>query len=297
MKRIGLIALAIIVLAIVGGVLWLTRERALALVHPTRGAITRLPESVGITGYQTITFTDSDGLTLKGWWVPPVNGATIIFVHGHGGNRQGLLDDAGILVRAGYGALLFDLRGNGESEGDLTTFGLLEADDVRAAFDFVTLQLGVDPNRVGLLGQSMGGATVLLAAAQLPQVKAVAALSAYTSMEDNIKNGVERLAGLPAFPFAPLVIFWGEQEAGMKIGQVRPVDAIAQISPRAVLLVHGDQDSLIPVENAYALYEAASEPKELYIVPGAGHQSFLPIAGQPYADKLTSFFDQYLLGQ
>lgn len=296
MKRVTLAALGIIFLAIIGSVLWATRERALALVHPTRGAITRLPEAVGIAAYENVTFLSPDGLTLKGWWIPPTNGATIIFVHGHGGNRQNQLDDAGILVKAGYGALLFDLRNNGQSEGEVTTFGLYEADDVQAAYDFVTSQPGVDPDRIGLLGQSMGGATALLAAAQIPEVKAVASLSAYTSMEDNITNGVERLAGLPAFPFAPLVVFWGELEAGIDIQQVRPVDAIATLNPCAVLIIHGDRDGLIPVENAYALYEAASDPKELYIIPGAGHQSFLPVVGQIYADRLTAFFDQYLLG-
>jgi fermentation-respiration switch protein FrsA (DUF1100 family) len=297
MKRIMFGLVAGIVLLIIGGALWITRVRAYEIVHPGRGTITRAPESVGITNYQNVTFKSADGLTLKGWWVPPQNGATIILVHGHGGTRQGQLDDAGILAGRGYGALLFDLRNSGESEGTVTTFGLLEVNDVRGGIDFALAQPGVDPQRIGLLGQSMGGATVIMAAARIPEVRAVAALSAYTSMEDNIETGVENLAGLPSFPFAPLVIFWGELEASIDIQQVAPAAEIASISPRPILIVHGERDDLIPVENAHALYAAAREPKELFLIPEAAHESFYPVTGEAYAQKLAAFFDQYLRGE
>jgi uncharacterized protein len=294
-KRIAFLALILILIAVVGVALVVTRNAAFSLVRPSHSPITRQPESVGIFDYQSVTFPSSDGLTLRGWWVPSTNGAVVIFVHGHAGNRQNQLDDAEILVSAGYGALLFDLRNNGESDGDLTTFGLYEVDDVMAALEFVKSQPGVDPARIGVLGQSMGGATALLAAAQSPDIKAVAALSAYTSMEDNIKTGVERLAGLPVFPFAPMVIFWGQWESGIDITQVRPIDIISSISPRPVLIVHGERDGLIPVENGKALYEAANDPKQLYLVSNAGHESFLPKAGVAYAEMLIDFFNQYLL--
>jgi len=297
MKRIMFGIVAGIVLLTIGGALWITRARAFEIVHPARGVITRAPESVGITNYQNVTFRSADGLTLKGWFVPSQNGATFIFVHGHGGTRQGQLDDAGILVQQGYGALLFDLRNSGKSEGNVTTFGLLEVNDVRGAVDFVLAQPGTDPNRIGLLGQSMGGATVIMAAARITEVRAVAALSAYTSMEDNIETGVENLAGLPSFPFAPLVIFWGELEARIDIQQVEPVAEIASISPRPILIAHGERDDLIPVENAHALYAAAQEPKELLLIPNAAHESFYPVAGEAYAQKIAAFFDRYLVGK
>jgi fermentation-respiration switch protein FrsA (DUF1100 family) len=294
MKRIMIGAGIGIIIVVIGGVLWLTRERALGIVHPQRGVITRAPVSAGAPNHQTVSFKTGDGLTLRGWWVPSQNGAAIVFVHGHGGTRQGQLDDAEILIRVGYGALLFDLRNSGESEGTVTTLGYAEVNDVQAAVAFVRAQPGVDPQRIGLLGQSMGGATVILAAARLPEVKATAALSAYTSIEDNIKTGVEQLAHLPAFPFAPLIIFWGEQETGMDMSAVRPLDEIGNISPRAILIVHGERDDLIPVENGRQLYAAAGEPKELYLSPTAGHESFAPVEGERYAEQLQQFFAKYL---
>jgi len=295
MKRFVFFTLFLIGSMAVSGILWITHDRAYAIVHPARGALTRSPESIGITQYQNVSFLSADKLTLKGWYIPPRNGSVIIFVHGHAGNRLGLWGEAVILIKQGYGALLFDLRNSGESEGSVTTFGLQEVLDVRGAVDFVLAQPGVDPNQIGLLGRSMGGATALMATARIPEIRAVIAESTYTRMEDNIQTGVQRLAGLPPFPFAPLIIFWGQQEAGIDIRQVRPIDDIATLSPRPVLLVHGELDDLIPVVNAHQLYEAAHEPKELYLIPNAGHGGFIEAAGEAYARKITEFFNNSLV--
>jgi len=104
---------------------------------------------------------------------------------------------------------------------------------------------------------------VLMAAAQMPEIAAVLAQSTYTSIEDNIAAAVRELTGLPPFPFAPLVIFFGQREAGVDLRVARPVDTIGQISPRPLLIIHGQEDGLFNVENAYHLYEAAGEPKEI----------------------------------
>jgi uncharacterized protein len=204
------------------------------------------------------------------------------------------LDEAGLVVAHGYGALLFDLRNHGQSEGDRTTLGLREVDDVRGATRFVRAQPGVDPAKIALFGHSMGGATVLLAAAQMPEIAAVLAESAYSSAEDNIAEGVQGLTGLPAFPFAPLVLFFGQREAGVDIRAVRPVDVIGQISPRPVLIIHGERDGLIPVQNAYRLYAAAGEPKQLYILPDVSHSGFLQTAPVEYPRRILAFLDAYL---
>lgn len=274
---------------------WLAHARAYGIVHPGRISISRLPDSVGITNYTSVSFLSSDGLTLRGWYAPTKNGAAVITIHGHGGNREGMLDDAALLAARGYGVLLFDLRNSGESDGAVTTLGLLEVNDVRGAMEFVKAQKGVDASRIGLLGQSMGGATAIMAAARIPQARAVVAESTYTSLEDNITNGVRQVAGLPPFPFAPLVIFFGQQEAGLDITAVRPVDDIASISPRPILIVHGELDETIPVANAHKLYEAAGEPKELYVVPNVGHTGLVQAGAEEYLRRVAGFFDEYLL--
>jgi fermentation-respiration switch protein FrsA (DUF1100 family) len=271
---------------------WLAHDRAYGLVHPGHISTTVRPEAVGLTDYQAVSFLTSDGLTLRGWYVPTQNGSVVIFVHGHGGNRGALLADAGYIVAHGYGALLYDSRNSGESGGALTTFGLLEVNDVSGAVNFALAQPGV--NQVGLLGHSMGGGTVLMAGAHLPQVTAVVAESAFSSLEDNIATGVQHLTGLPAFPFAPLVVYFGQREAGMNIRQARPIDDIAALSPRPVLLVHGALDQTVPVANAYDLYTRAHEPKELYILDGAGHDDLLRIGGPTFQDRILNFLDENL---
>jgi fermentation-respiration switch protein FrsA (DUF1100 family) len=291
--RLGVWVTGWVVIGLVGLGIWLAHERAYGLVHPGHRPATLQPEAVGLTDYQSVSFLTEDGLTLRGWYMPTHNGAVIVFVHGHGGNRGAMLADAEIVVAQGYGALLYDTRNAGESEGDLTTFGLLEVLDVGGAVDFALAQPQV--KQVALFGHSMGGGIVLMAGARLPQVRAVVAESAFSSLEDNIANGVRHLTGLPPFPFAPLVVFFGQREAGMDIRQARPIDDIAALSPRPVLVIHGQLDETIPVANAHALYAAAQAPKELYLLPEAGHDELAHSGGADYRARVLSFLDRYLL--
>lgn len=273
----------------------LAHQRAMWLVHPGRSTPHRTPGDVGIAQWREVDFQSQDGLSLSAWVVPSQNGATVILVHGLGGNRAQLLDDAAMLVEDGYGALLIDLRNSGSSEGDLTTMGYLEVLDVGGALAFLSAQPENDPERVGLLGTSMGGATAILAAARYPEIKAVIAQSTFTCVEDNISDSFKALTGLPPFPFAPLVVWFGEREAGVDISQVSPLDGIEAISPRAVLIVHGELDELIPVENAHRLYAAAGEPKELYVIANAGHSELPQAQPEKYRKHIVRFFDRYLL--
>jgi fermentation-respiration switch protein FrsA (DUF1100 family) len=155
--------------------------------------------------------------------------------------------------------------------------------------------LEVDPGRIGLLGHSMGGATAIRAAARYPQVRALVAESTFTSIEDNVSESITALTGLPPFPFAPLVVWFGEREAGIDIGQVSPVDAIGTISPRPVLIVHGELDPVISADNAPRLYAAAGEPKELYLIPNAEHGGLPQVQPEEYRRRVVGFFDRYLL--
>jgi len=292
----GLSALLLgLALSAVLGVLWLAHERALWLVRPERTLPRRTPDDVGITAWRDVSFASEDGLMLSGWYAATENGATVILVHGLGGNRSEMLDDAALLVAEGYGVLLFDLRNSGASEGDLTTLGYLEVFDVGGALAFVLAQPESDAERVGLLGHSMGGVTAILAAARYPRIGAVVAESAYTSVRDNVSESVEALTGLPAFPFAPFVVWFGEREAGLDISQVSPIDVIGTISPRPILLVHGELDQAISVENVWRLYAAAGEPKELYVIPNAGHGGFPEAQPEEYARRVVGFFDRHLL--
>ena len=284
----GMVWFAILSLFAFG--LYLPYLKAYGLVHPAR----IVPDHFPRAAYQNVQFITSDGLTLKGWYIPaPRNRGLVIFVHGLNANRTELIDEADFVTAAGYGALLFDLRNQGESDGNVTTLWLEEVLDVEAAVGFVRQTAGA-ATPVALFGHSMGGATVLLAAVKIPEIRAVIAESAYTSVEDNITEGVRGLTGLPPFPFAPIIVFFGEREAGVDIRSVRPLDVVGQINPRPVLFIHGELDGLILPQNSRKLYEAAREPKELYIVQNAGHGSFLEAAPEEYPRRILAFLEKYI---
>lgn len=290
-KRLALAGLAALALALTAVTVGLAYQRGVDLVRAKHAPVECAPAAAGLP-VTAVSFVTTDGLTLRGWFAGAGRGAAVVLVHGLNGNRCGVLADAGLLWQAGFDVLLFDLRGCGESAGELVTLGYREVEDVRAAVAFVRQQPGVV--KVGLLGHSLGGATVLRAAARLPEVDAVVAQSAFSSLEDNIANGVEKVVGLPAFPFAPLVVYFAEQASGLRASDVRPIDDLAAIAPRPLLLVHGALDDLMPVANAYALQAASPGPVELYILPDAGHGNLPQVGGAEYAARITTFLDRAL---
>ena len=292
----------IIIAALLGSATFgvrLAHSRAMTLVHPGRSRPARTPADQGVERWEEVRFSTADDLQLAGWFVPPTlqsDGATLIFIHGLGGNRGELLDEAVMLTGHGYGALLFDLRNHGESEGTITTMGYAEVADVEGAVAYLLARPGVNPERIGLVGSSMGGAVAIRAAARIPEIRVVVAQSAFSSLEENVNQGVRALTGLPPFPLAPLVIWFGEREAGIRLSQVRPIDDVAQIGPRAILFIHGEQDTIVDVSNSVRLYEAAEEPKAIYLIPEAGHGGLMAQGGAEFERQVVGFLDTHLRG-
>ncbi|MBI5651008.1 MAG: alpha/beta fold hydrolase [Chloroflexi bacterium] len=272
---------------------------AMPVLHPRRIRVSQTPADFGIARWENVNFLAADGVQLRGWFIPPASstdGPTIVFVHGLGGNRGELLPEAAMLARAGYGALLFDLRNHGRSRGTLTTLGFREVEDVRGAVAYLEMRGDVNRARIGLFGHSMGAATVVRAAARLAQVRVVIAQGAYSSLEENIARGVIAQAGLPPFIFAPLMIWLGERATGLRVNQVRPIDDVASIAPRALLLIHGMRDSVVTVENSRRLYHAANEPKELFLVNAAQHKTPMFASPSEYEKRVTDFLAVHLRG-
>lgn len=259
-------------------------------LHPPRQNFDRLPTDVGIFDYHNVSFVTSDGLTIRGWLVPGSNGAIVILGHGNQNTRADVLPEAAILSSKGYGVLMFDWRAQGESDGDLVSFGQYEVRDLRAAVDFASQQPGVDPGRIGGLGFSLGGATMTLEAAEDDRIRAVIIEDTFTTLQDvvNYATGQFPLLG-------PLAMQIGQFQAGVSADAVRPVDSICRISPRPVLLIYGAQDDYLRPGSAEAMDAAACAPKDLWLVPGVGHGGFISVVPREYATRLISFFDQNLL--
>jgi fermentation-respiration switch protein FrsA (DUF1100 family) len=190
--------------------------------------------------------------------------------------------------------LTFDWRAVGESEGLLSTVGYDEKLDVAAAMAWLRARPDVDPERLGGLSRSAGAAALIRAAAEDTSIRAVVAETPFSALPDMVATGVEAKTGLPAFPFAPLIVWFGEQESGRRIADVRPVDAIGRLSPRPVLLIRAGRDRWVPAYNADLLYAAAGEPKTLWDAPGAEHSRVWRDAPAEYASRVTAFFDRHL---
>ena len=143
--------------------LWTLGQAVAASYAPRPELGGRTPADLELA-YRDVTFPSSDGVDLAGWYVPTRNGAAVALLHGAGSTRSDVLGQAAVLARHGYGVLLFDARGHGESAGRGMDFGWYGTADVSGAVDFLTRQPDVSPDRVGLVGLSMGGEEAIGAA-------------------------------------------------------------------------------------------------------------------------------------
>jgi len=288
-----MIAIVLILsLVIAGG--WLCVQQANIFAHPPRFPVASHPSDYKFANGRDVTLITSDAVKLSGWFIPPPQPAaknpTILFVHGIGGNRLNSMLVAQWLNQQGYALLMFDLRNQGSSGGTFSTMGLREVEDVKAAFATLIVQPDVDPDRIIIFGQSMGGSTAIMAMAQLPQARALIVETAYTSVIDVTNDGVQAVIGRP-FIFGDVILGMTNLLTGDNIYAVRPIDVIASIAPRPILIMHGTSDTTIPVSHAVALYEKAQSPKSLWLVEGGVHGNLYQIAQGEYQQHVLDFLN------
>ncbi|HJN40033.1 MAG TPA: alpha/beta hydrolase [Chloroflexota bacterium] len=280
--------LAPVVLAILGlAYLGVVVRTAWRLTHPNRGFV---PEGYAAAGLplERVRLLSRDGHAIAGWIArrPAAPGA-VVLSHGVWTNHREMESRAAALWERGFNVLLFDYRACGESAGNVTTLGLREGGDLLGAIDF----LAGEPERapIGVWGNSMGGAVALLAAAKCPHIDAVISDSAFAVLTDNIGHGFRAVTGLPAWPFRHAILAVVQFIARADLAAVRPVDQIAALAPRPLLLVHGEDDRLVRVEDAHALHRAAGEPKELWRLPDCGHVEAFELFPEEFADRAERF--------
>ncbi|HSD83184.1 MAG TPA: alpha/beta fold hydrolase [Anaerolineae bacterium] len=252
------------------------------------GGIT--PRDKGLS-YEDVTLTTADGLSLQGWYLPSRNRAAIILLHGYGGNRLEVLDRAALLAQHDYGVLLYDERGSGESGGDQRTFGWLDVNDVSLALAYLQARAEIDPQRIGLLGFSIGGQIALRAAAQSDHVKVVVAE----------EPGFARISDVPDLPglmdnFYDVSYWIGERWLSLRTGAPIPtgvVDELKRMTPRPILFTATGQDYGRALVRYF--YEQAADPKEWWEVPETDHGNSLRARPQEYEHIVIDFLDRGLV--
>ena len=302
MKRSTKIILSVIVVVLLiatAGILNVTKNEAHKLITSPM-ATRKLPDETPAKydmPFEDVTVTSSDGVKLVGWFVPSRNGAVIIMQHGYKSTRKELLNEAAMMYKHGYGVLLTTVRAHDYSDGELITFGMHEVNDMDAWYHYLFIHPNIDMNRIGILGNSYGGMLAIQYASQNEHIKAVVANSAFSSLNDTVSTSVTYFTDLPAFPFAPLIVFWAERETGFKTEDIDATKWIAKISPRPVFLMQGGKDVVISPNSGQKLYDAAGEPKELWFDPALGHVEFDKERAAEYEKRVSEFFDKYLLNQ
>ena len=241
-----------------------------------------------------VAFKTSDGTRLAGWYGAPAGmAATIILCHGVPGDKRDMTGLAAALMNAGFGVLAFDFRGWGESDRTPITLGHREVEDVLAAVRYAQHQAEGRPH-VGIVGLSMGAAAAIVAAAQTPAIEAVVADSGYARLDQTVERATRRFLGPLGSLATRRVLRLGERLIGAPLASVAPVGAIAGISPRPVLIIHGRRDRLTDVADAYALYCACGEPKALWIIEAAGHARTRRVGPEEYDRRVIGFFNRHL---
>ncbi|MCD4778951.1 MAG: alpha/beta hydrolase [Candidatus Omnitrophica bacterium] len=245
--------------------------------------------------YETICFKTQDHLMLEGWFVPqPSSQQTVIIGHGLGANKSNFISLVSLWHEWGYHVFIFDFRGHGHSQGHTLSFGYKESRDIRAALDYLITRNDVDPNGIIGYGVSFGGAAMIQAAAQDSRIKWVIVDSTFADFKTMAQKVVAQLRFVPKFLYqslSELGLIWAGVEAGCPLTQYSPKDMIRHLKNQPVLIIHGKNDRMIPVEEAYQLHQSACEPKELYLIDAAGH--YATLADRDYEVRILNFLARH----
>jgi fermentation-respiration switch protein FrsA (DUF1100 family) len=236
--------------------------------------------------YEDVFFHAEDGVRLHGWYMTagPSARGTVLHIHGNAGNITGHYEFVHWLPSAGYNVLTFDYRGYGRSGGRITREGSIC--DAYAALDYLRNRPDVDRDRIVLFGQSLGGSIgAVVAAERREQVRAVAMDSAFSRYRDIVRHHV---FNSPVFTvlawWLPFTIPRGQDA----------LESIGRIAPVPVLIMHGRDDRVAPWRMACELYEAAAEPKELWLIEKTDHMEVWMEEPETAQAKLVSFYEAAL---
>lgn len=268
-----------------GGLVWLVGDR---LSAPMSRAVGDPPADLGARAVQ---FQSASGALVRGWLAPGIAGhGAILLLHGVRGDRRDMLSRAQFLHKAGYAVLLIDLQSHGESTGKRITFGYLESRDVSGALELLASEFPGD--RIGVIGQSLGAAAFVLAKDR-PPVSAVVLESMYPTIDQALSDRLRLHLGPLGPLFAPAFELLLRPQIGITAGDLRPIDRMGGLGA-PVFVIAGTGDRHTTPQETQAIFAAAQQPKQLWLIPGAAHVDLHDFARDEYERRISDYLAKYL---
>lgn len=266
------------------------------LTTPAESPITFDKKNIG-ERVADVVFRSKDGVQLAGWYFRGVNDKAIIFVHGAGNNNRvhevyGTPEIAKHFYDLGYTVLLFDLRGNGESQKARLGLGLFESNDVAGAFEYLVAQ-EFKPESIGIISTSMGAIATVLAYDSVKSAGGIVLDSSATEVREITSKIMIEDHNVPKI-IHPGTFLAAKLFFGLDIDKIRPIDKIQMLKNTPLLILHGGNDSLIPPDHAKKLSEKAGSNAKLIIFPKSEHVETYVKNKEQYLELVTNFFEDNL---
>lgn len=286
--------LSVVVVTAVVGLAWFI---VWTITHPKKRdhAVLLTPYTLGLAAEEVSFPCRGETHQVRGLYIPAAGASsTILVCPGYRRSLADVLITCKHLWEAGHTVLAFEFYGHGLPVGSLLTLGYRELEDVFGAVAYAWRR---NPTtRVGAIGYSMGAATTILAAARTTQIEALVADSSFATQWSAVERAVRRTLRVPLPGWFMAVLFQVTDwllwvRAGYRFSQVEPLREIRQIAPRPLLLIHGLGDTIVDPADARRLYEAAAEPKEVWLIPGCEHLRGYWLHPAAYVAKVIAFFE------
>ncbi|HME37984.1 MAG TPA: alpha/beta hydrolase [Steroidobacteraceae bacterium] len=259
------------------------------LVEPDNHAVP-LP-----AGFQAqIVSIPGAGHTIAGWWIEGGSDSPVVLLlHGVRADRSSMVSRAELLMRHRFSVLLIDLQAHGETPGEAITLGYRESADVVAARDWI--KRSAPGRRIGVIGCSLGGASVLLAP-QPSGFDAVVLEAVYPRIGRAVENRIRIFLGPLAPVVAPLLLMQLQPRLHIAASDLEPIRSIGRLGA-PVLVVAGSRDERTTLAESQELFDAAVAPKSMWVVEGARHDDFLAYDLQEYDEHVMAFMTERLTNE
>ena len=276
-----LIALAVLVL-VGAAIVWAIGSKLIA--------VEQRPVALSGPDFEDVELHAAPDQRVVGSWLAGRGRGAVLLLHGIHGDRRDMADRARFLNALGYAVLLIDLPGQGASTASFVTFGLREADGVRAALE--ELRRRAPGQRIGVIGVSLGAASLVLCR-DCPPVDAVVLESMYPTIEEAVANRLRMRLGPVGGPLSALLLWQLPLRLSIRPDALHPIKYVGQVKA-PVLIAAGSADLHTTLSETERLFAAAAQPKALWVVEGAAHVNLHAYAQEEYERRIGAFLAEHL---